>query len=233
MTGLDRAGEPEARSGRTLRQPRRLVIRLERHRQQPPVRRIGPGVIGTADRAPGIPAPLAQDLGALVGAAVDEHPDRGIALPHHDHRAGADGGGQEIAGRRHLARVADIDPALPEQALVFEREDFGIDIDIAMHPIGLDQRFDSQGIVAISRHQPSALPPLERARVDAAGRSRQVARAGLELGTLHLLRCGQRQRRHEREPPRYLVVGELFAARGPRSRGRSPACGRARSSRAG
>jgi hypothetical protein len=38
-----------------------------------------------------------------------------------------------------------------------EAEDFRIDIDIAMHTIGLDQRVHCRGIVRVSRHGISLL----------------------------------------------------------------------------
>jgi hypothetical protein len=73
-------------------------------------------------------------------------------MAHQDERLRGDVQGDEIARLRDLAGVADIDPGARPQALHLELEHLRVDVDVAVHPVGLNQRLQRYRIVAISFH---------------------------------------------------------------------------------
>jgi hypothetical protein len=83
-----------------------------------------------------------------MGAAVEQHVDGTVAVAHHDHGLAAELGGDVVAGLPHLAGMANIKPGAAEDALHFKLEDFGIGVDVAVHPSGLDQDRDISVSVA-------------------------------------------------------------------------------------
>ena len=130
-----------------------LVALGERNLPQRAVGAERPGVIRAAEELAGVAAGLGGDAGALVRAAVVQHPHRVVAVPDHQDRRGADGRAEIVALVGHLAVVADIDPGVGEQVLHLELEHLLVDIDVAMD-LGLaDQVADGLGVAAVSAHR--------------------------------------------------------------------------------
>src|SRR5262249_27852063 len=74
-------------------------------------------------------------------------------MSHHQNRLCSDRGAEVIPWFCHLAVMADIDPGVREQVLHFEREDFIVDVDVAMN-LGLpNQTSDSLDISTVSGHR--------------------------------------------------------------------------------
>src|SRR4029077_18523161 len=85
-------------------------------------------------------------LGAAMGAAVEQHLHRAVAVPHHDDRLAAPIGGDEVARVRRLAGVADEQPGAAKNALHLQVEKVGIGIDAPVHAAGLDELSDLLGV---------------------------------------------------------------------------------------
>ena len=114
-------------------------------------------MVRAPDVPPGVAGALRQEPGSLVGAAVVEDADRPVLAPHHEDRPGADLGGDEVAGSRHLALVPDVHPGVGEEVAHLEREHLFVDVDVAVdlgHPHEAGER------LAI----PCVLPPSKALR---------------------------------------------------------------------
>ena len=77
---------------------------------------------------------------AAVGTLVVEDAHAAVRLPHHEHRFQTDARLAEIAGLRHLAFMADIDPGAAEDAFHLERKNPGIGVERAMDAPRQDAR---------------------------------------------------------------------------------------------
>src|SRR5262249_54710801 len=87
---------------------------------------------------------------SLVRTTVVQHLHAVVGMSHHQNRLCPDRGAEVIPRFCHLAVMADIDPGVCEQVLHFEREDFIVDIDVAMNLRLPNQTSDSLGISAVS-----------------------------------------------------------------------------------
>src|SRR6516162_8369826 len=74
-------------------------------------------------------------------------------MSHHQNRLCPDRGAEVIPWFCHLAVMADIDPSVCEQVLHFEREDFIVDVDVAMNLRLPNQISDSLDISAVFGHR--------------------------------------------------------------------------------
>src|SRR5262249_51627170 len=74
-------------------------------------------------------------------------------MSHHQNGLCPDRGAKVIPWFCNLAVMADIDPGVCEQVLHFEREDFIVDVDVAMNLRLANQISDSLGISAVPRHR--------------------------------------------------------------------------------
>ena len=101
-----------------------------------------PGMIRAAEEFAGVAARVVGDAGAFVRAAIMQHADGLVGVADHDHRGGADGGGDEVANGRNLAGVADINPGIGEEMRHFMREHLGRGVGIAVHFIVPYQGFN-------------------------------------------------------------------------------------------
>ena len=144
-------------AGRRLHAARRLARRVaaavvaagQRHRAQRAVEAVGPGVVRAAEEPAGVAAPVADQRRALVGAAVVEHAHRAVVAAHHHQRPAGQIDGRVVAGVRHLAGVADVVPGVGEEVLLLEREQLRAQVEVAVHPLVLDQRGDLGPVHAV------------------------------------------------------------------------------------
>ena len=104
----------------------------------------GPAVI-EAGHPRRVAAALVDDLGAAMGAAVEEHVDRAVPMAGHHHRLPSELGGEVIAGIGNLAHVPDEQPSPPEDALHLELEDVRVGVDPLVDAAGLDEVGDLCG----------------------------------------------------------------------------------------
>src|SRR5262249_59818306 len=74
-------------------------------------------------------------------------------MSHHQNRLCPDRGAEVIPRFCHLTVMADIDPGVGEQVLHLEREDFIVDVDVAMNLRLVHQIADSLDISAVPRHR--------------------------------------------------------------------------------
>src|SRR6185312_1059280 len=133
---------------------RALIASLHRNAAQRAVGAVGPAVIAAAEEAD-IALAIAHHFGAAMAAAIMEHIDLAVAVPAYHHRLSADGCGDIIARVLHLALMPDPYPGAAEDALHLNLEKGGIDIDVAMNAVGLDQRADRRGVIGRHRVPPS------------------------------------------------------------------------------
>ena len=98
-----------------------------------------------------------------MGATVVKDADLPVFAPYHEDGTGADLGGDEVAGGRHLALVPDVDPGVREEVPHLEREHLGVDVDVAMD-LGLPHEGGERlAILCILPHRrPSRFDPPER-----------------------------------------------------------------------
>ncbi len=106
----------------------------------------GPAVIA-AGQSLRVAFAFVDHLGAAVGAAVEQHLHRAVAVARHDDRLAAEIRGDEVTRIGHLALVTDEQPGAAEDALHLQLEHIRIGIDAPMHPAGFDQRRD---VVSVS-----------------------------------------------------------------------------------
>src|SRR6516225_4893275 len=121
-----KVAKPQALMGGKLRhryQAPALAIQLVvvgllhiRHAGEPPVIAVGPAVIG-AGKARGITRIGAAQPVAAMTAHIEEGADLARGVAHHQNRVFAHIAGQEIAGLRDLAVMAQKEPAAGEDAL--------------------------------------------------------------------------------------------------------------------
>src|SRR5260221_3542853 len=123
-----------------------LVAPLERHGEQRAVGAVGPAVVAAAEM-PDVALAVADHLGAAMAAAVVEDMHGAVAVPAHDDGLPAERRRDVVAGLRHLAVVADIDPGPPEDPRHLELEQLGIDIDVAVNAFRFDQLADRRAVV--------------------------------------------------------------------------------------
>ncbi len=123
-------------------QPGTFVAGLQRHAHRRAVELVGPGVVRAAEVAAGVAGGVGDELRALVRAAVEEHADGAVGLAHHQQRPAGDVLREVVAGVRHLARVAEVVPGVGEEVAPLEGVDLGAEVDVAVHPVVLDQRAD-------------------------------------------------------------------------------------------
>ena len=100
---------------------------LRRHGGQPPVEPVGPAVIRAGD-AGAAGAGAVQQSRAAMPAGVGEGADHAILAAHHDDGIAHHVERGEGARRLQLIDVADELPGRPDQLLVFERGQLGIEI---------------------------------------------------------------------------------------------------------
>jgi hypothetical protein len=154
-----RTGEAEL----LLAEAGRAALR-HRHADQRAVHVEGPAVI--AAHEPGaVAAALVRDLGAAMGAAVEQNVDAAIVVARHDHRLAAEIGGDVVARLTHLAGMADEQPSAAEDALHLQLEDLGIGVDPAVHAPRLDQSAD-------------LIRPVQHGSMSSLRRSRRKCRIG-------------------------------------------------------
>src|SRR5437879_1036909 len=89
---------------------------------------VGPAVVRTRERARA-PAVGRAHHRAAMHATVGEDRDLALARAHHQDGLGADAAGDEIAGARDLALVADEDPAAVEDAFHLVVEDARVGVE--------------------------------------------------------------------------------------------------------
>ena len=77
-----------------------------------------------------------------MGAAVDEHVHRAVAVARHDDGLAPHARREEIAGAPHLALVTEDQPRAAKDPVHLELEDLRIGVDGAMDAVGLDQSLD-------------------------------------------------------------------------------------------
>lgn len=90
-------------------------------------------------------APLVDDLGAAVRAAVEEDMHAAVAVTGHHHRLPPKLGREIVPGIRHLAGMTDEQPRAPENPLHLQFEHVRVGIDAAVDAAGLDQIGDRCG----------------------------------------------------------------------------------------
>ena len=151
FTGARRARESE----RILVESRAAALR-NRNRGELAVGVERPAVIAACEPLR-VAAALVDHLGAAVGAAVEQHMHRTVAVARHDHRLAAKLGGDVVARVRHLAGMADKKPGAAEDPLHFQFEQVGIRIDAPVHAPGLDQLGNLFG-VSVAHVQPVVMP---------------------------------------------------------------------------
>ena len=134
-----------------LGQARALVAALERDRAQAAVGVVGPGVVRAAEELAGVAGRRADDARALVRAAVHQDANAAVVVADRDQRPAGDLDRDVVARVRHLALVADVAPGVGEEVLLLEREDLGVDVEVAVDAVGLDQGADRVGIGAVAR----------------------------------------------------------------------------------
>ena len=117
------------------------VAARHRHRVEVAVGLERPAVIAAAEELR-VALLLVADDGAAVAAAVVDDVDLAVGVPRQHNRMLADAGGDEVAGLRHQAFVADIDPGPAEDLVHLQVEHFGIEIERAVNPVAMDQRAD-------------------------------------------------------------------------------------------
>ena len=83
-----------------------------------------------------------------MAAAVVEDVNLAVGVTGHDDRLDADPGAHEVARRRHLRGMADIDPAAREDPLHFQIEDRLVLENLAVDPGIRDQ----PGQIAVRQH---------------------------------------------------------------------------------
>jgi len=81
-----------------------------------------------------------------MGTAVDEHADRPVGVPCHDHRLASHSRREEGAGLGDLALVADQEPGAAEDAIHLEVEQGGIGVDRPVDAVRLDQGLDGLNV---------------------------------------------------------------------------------------
>ena len=125
-----------------LRVPVRRIASRRRHGEQRAVQAVGPAVIG-ADELGDRSFRGATDGRSAMGAAVEQHLHAAVALTHHHDRLPAHMGGDEIAGPRDLAVMAEQEPGPAEDPRHLQIEECRIGIGVPVHPSGLHQVRDS------------------------------------------------------------------------------------------
>ena len=179
-----RSGRREAREheaavfadARHARQAELLLLEIgraafrHRHADERAVGVERPAVI-EAGEPRGMAAALVRDLGAAVGAAVEQHAHAAVVVARHDHGLAAEIGGDEVARVRHLAGVADEQPGAAEDPFHLQFEQVGIGIDPPVHAPGLDQPADFV-LRAVQHGRPSlrCVACDRNSRIRAAGR---------------------------------------------------------------
>ncbi len=128
------------------------VTARHRHRVEVAVGLECPAVIAAAEQLRVALGVVAND-GAAMSAAVVDHVDLAVAVPRQHDRMLADPRGDEVAGLRHLAFVADIDPASTEDLVHLQVEHFRVEVERTVHPVAVDQGPDRLRI------QSHGLPP--------------------------------------------------------------------------
>ena len=137
------------------RKIRAHIAVFHRDGQQRAIGLVGPGVVGATEELAGVAASLADQARALVGAAVHHDAHAVVGVAHHDQRAPGDGHGQVVAGLGNLAVVARVVPGVGKKVLLFQREDVGVDVQVAVHLVWLNQ--GGNGLrVATVRHRLSS-----------------------------------------------------------------------------
>ncbi|MCY1559419.1 hypothetical protein D9M68_964590 [compost metagenome] len=81
-----------------------------------------------------------------------QHAHALVAVAHHHHGLVADRGGDVVAGVRHLAVVADVDPGVGVQAFHFQVEQFLVDEQVFVHLGVAQQGTNGVGVVAVFGH---------------------------------------------------------------------------------
>jgi hypothetical protein len=161
-----------------LGQPRAVVAALERDRAQAAVGVVGPGVVRAAEEPAGVAGRCADDARALVRAAVHQDADAAVVVADRDQRPAGDLDRDVVARVRQLALVADVAPGVGEEVLLLEREDLGVDVEVAVDAVGLDQGADRVGVVAVARARGGGGAHRARmSRVDQASACRRSAAA--------------------------------------------------------
>ena len=81
-----------------------------------------------------------------MGAAVDEHVHRAVAVARHDDGLAPHARREEIARAPDLALVAEDQPRAPEDPGHLELEQGGVGVDGAVDPVGLNQTLDGLNV---------------------------------------------------------------------------------------
>ena len=127
------AGEVEGRAIEAI-----AAAFRHRHAQELAVGVVVPAVIA-ANEPLGVALALVHDLGAAMGAAIEQHVHVVVVMPRHDNGLAAELGRYVVARFGDLAGVADVQPGASKDALHFEFEDIRIGIHPPVNPAGLDQ----------------------------------------------------------------------------------------------
>ena len=99
-----------------------------------------PSVVGAAEELAGITVAVAAHHVAAMRTAIVEHAHLPVIAAHHQHRLTPDLHGVIVAGFRHLAVVAAVNPHALVDAFHLEPENIGVGIDMPVNAVGLDQR---------------------------------------------------------------------------------------------
>ena len=137
-----------ARDPRLAEAERRLVEAgavafLDRHADQRAGAVERPVVIGTGE-APRRALVLAAHGGATMGAAVEQHVQRAVAVAADDHRPQAELATDEAVRRRQLALMGEKGPGAAEHAVHLVGEDRLVGVERAVDAMLLHQRVERQ-----------------------------------------------------------------------------------------
>jgi len=82
-----------------------------------------------------------------MGAAVKHHMDLAVTVTAHDYRLASNCRRDVIAIIRDLAVMTDKQPDAAKNALHLDVEDFRVDIEVLMDPVGLHEAANSVGVI--------------------------------------------------------------------------------------
>ena len=111
-----------------------------------------PGIVGAAKVLVGVTAGCADQARALLCATVHHGFDGTVRLPYDQQRATAYVTADPFPGVGDLTFMPCIIPGVDEKVCLFELENFLIDVQITVYPVGLHQRPYRIRIVQVSGH---------------------------------------------------------------------------------
>ena len=178
-------GEPLGRFA--LVQAGVFIAFFQRNGEQRAVCFVGPRMVGAAKELAGVAAGGADQFGAFVGAAVHHDAHAVVAVTDHDQRATANFVGDPVASVGELTFMAHVVPGVGKKVFLLELKNFGVNVEVAVHAVGLHQGADCCWIACVRSH-------------------------GLQISLFGVQRSSARRARWARESQRWLVIrGGLIA----------------------